>query len=349
MSSSSLEDLNNERNKIAQRVDQSKAEADDVRNQLQTHQNTLSQLESTVNTLNTALADIQIQKVDIEKQEIQAQVALNDTQKALQTAHQQAAQLAQSLGEAFQKHKRFEEALAVLDQNLNTHSAGRGGLPKPPGFSGGGLPKPPSFPGGGFPKLNSSSSPFGDEPRLTEVNPAISNDVVQNDPVNAIHPPQEPLTAKHNPTPIPISTGEDQSTNSAQFTESIQSNSAPISSRKRMPRFNFQTQAQFEVKVDGQSTHNFYTGFTQNISEGGLFIATGEIINVGTEIDLNLNLPTFSSPALLKGVVRWVRHDSQFEGELTNGVGVQFINISPTIQEQINQFLEHRDSMFYDD
>ena len=29
-----------------------------------------------------------------------------------------------------------------------------------------------------------------------------------------------------------------------------------------------------EVKVDLESDHNFYTGLTQNISAGGLFIAT---------------------------------------------------------------------------
>ena len=29
-----------------------------------------------------------------------------------------------------------------------------------------------------------------------------------------------------------------------------------------------------EVKVDLESDHNFYTGLTQNISSGGVFIAT---------------------------------------------------------------------------
>ena len=341
MSSSSLEDLQNERNEIAQRVAQSKAEADDVRNQLQTHQNTLSQLEESVNVLQNTLADLQIQKAEIEKKEVQTQGALEDTKKSLQDAHQQAANLAQSLGAAFQKHKRFEDALALLDQNLQQHegvsalpsppSFPGGGLPKPPSFPGGGLPKPTGFPSGGLPKAEPSSSPFGDEPRLTEINPAIPEEKAEAE----ILPPQQPLTAKHDPTPVPLD----------------QASTAPVqvSSRKRMPRFEFKTQAKFEVKVDGQSTHNFYTGFTQNISEGGLFIATGEIINVGTEIDINLNLPTFSSPALLKGIVRWVRHDSQFEGELTNGMGVQFVDISAEIQSQINQFIEHRDSIFYDD
>ena len=270
--SSSFEDLQNEHNEIAQRVADSKAEADEIRNQLQGHQDTLSNLEDTVATLQQAVTNLQIQKAEIEKQETQAKHTLNESQKHLQEAHQKAAQLAQALGASYQKQKQFEEALSTLATNLQNHSSKKssstslpkppsfpgGGLPKPSSFPGGGLPKPSSFPGGGLPKPSSQSSSLhlGDEPRLTEINPALSMEEKNV-------PPREPSATQH-----------DASSSERSFQ----------SSKGRMPRFEFQTQAKFEVKVDGQSTHNFYTGFTQNISEGGLFIATGEVIDVGTEI-----------------------------------------------------------------
>ena len=71
MASSSLEDLRNERNEIAQRIVASKSEADEIRTQLQRHQNTLSQLEGTVTQLTQSLNDLIIQKAEIAKQELQ--------------------------------------------------------------------------------------------------------------------------------------------------------------------------------------------------------------------------------------------------------------------------------------
>ena len=46
-----------------------------------------------------------------------------------------------------------------------------------------------------------------------------------------------------------------------------------------------------EVKVDLESDHNFYTGLTQNISSGGVFIATHHLRRIGDRITLKFTLP----------------------------------------------------------
>ena len=46
-----------------------------------------------------------------------------------------------------------------------------------------------------------------------------------------------------------------------------------------------------EVKVDLESDHNFYTGLTQNISAGGLFIATHQLRRIGDYIKVSFSLP----------------------------------------------------------
>ncbi len=46
-----------------------------------------------------------------------------------------------------------------------------------------------------------------------------------------------------------------------------------------------------EIKVDLESDHNFYTGLTQNISAGGLFIATHQLRRIGDRITLKFQIP----------------------------------------------------------
>jgi uncharacterized protein (TIGR02266 family) len=105
-----------------------------------------------------------------------------------------------------------------------------------------------------------------------------------------------------------------------------------------------------EVKVDLESDHNFYTGLTQNISSGGLFIATHHIRKIGDRITLNFSLPGASKPVVVETEVRWIRENSALmraHGE--SGMGVRFINLSPEAKAAIDGFLESRESLYYDD
>ena len=105
-----------------------------------------------------------------------------------------------------------------------------------------------------------------------------------------------------------------------------------------------------EVKVDLESDHNFYTGLTQNISSGGLFIATHHIRKIGDRITLNFTLPGNPNPVVVETEVRWIRENSALmraHGE--QGMGVRFINLSPQAQQAIDAFLQSRESLYYDD
>jgi uncharacterized protein (TIGR02266 family) len=105
-----------------------------------------------------------------------------------------------------------------------------------------------------------------------------------------------------------------------------------------------------EVKVDLESDHNFYTGLTQNISAGGLFIATHHIRKIGDRITLKFSLPGSDVPLAVETEVRWIRENSALHRvDGASGMGVRFINLSPEASAAISAFLEARDSMFYDD
>jgi uncharacterized protein (TIGR02266 family) len=100
-----------------------------------------------------------------------------------------------------------------------------------------------------------------------------------------------------------------------------------------------------EVDVTFESEHNFYTGFTQNISSGGLFISTHQLKPVGSTIVLKFSIPGIEQALEVQAVVRWIRDYGDVDKV---GMGVQFVNLQPAVQNAINQFLQQRDSIFYD-
>ena len=105
-----------------------------------------------------------------------------------------------------------------------------------------------------------------------------------------------------------------------------------------------------EVKVDLESDHNFYTGLTQNISSGGLFIATSAIRKIGDRITLKFSLPGTNETLAVETEVRWIRENSALHKvEGATGMGVRFVNLSPAAASMIQTFVESRDSLYYDD
>ena len=114
-----------------------------------------------------------------------------------------------------------------------------------------------------------------------------------------------------------------------------------------------QRQAQrhdIEIAVDLESDSNFYTGLTQNISTGGLFIATHEIKPVGDRLRLKFTLPGAGRVLEVETEVRWIRENSSLhKTDGASGMGVRFINMGPEDAAVIERFLESRDSLFYDD
>lgn len=104
-----------------------------------------------------------------------------------------------------------------------------------------------------------------------------------------------------------------------------------------------------EVHVNSTSEHNFYTGFTQNISEGGLFVATSNIQPIGSQLTFKFTLHPDPDEITVEGTVRWVREHSQFN-ESPAGMGVMFSAIDPLARARINDFIRRRrESIFFDD
>lgn len=103
-----------------------------------------------------------------------------------------------------------------------------------------------------------------------------------------------------------------------------------------------------QAAVDFTSDNNFFNGFSANISDGGLFVATVNLLPLGTEVDLSFSLPS-GDRIEAKGVVQWVREVNDQMPDVFPGMGVQFAQLNPAAQSAIAQFLVQRDPLFFAD
>jgi uncharacterized protein (TIGR02266 family) len=104
-----------------------------------------------------------------------------------------------------------------------------------------------------------------------------------------------------------------------------------------------------QVRVDLRSENTFFTGFSENISEGGLFIATEAPHEIGDELDVELSLMGGGHRIAQKVVVRWIR-PAEAAGGLPAGMGVQFIELTEHQKDALQEFVDSRikDTLFYD-
>jgi uncharacterized protein (TIGR02266 family) len=104
-----------------------------------------------------------------------------------------------------------------------------------------------------------------------------------------------------------------------------------------------------EVEVDFSSETNFYNGFTENISEGGLFVATWEVRKLGDRVALRFRLPDSTELIECQAEVRWLREQNPDTPSIAPGIGLRFLDLSPAQQRRVEEFLREREPLFYDE
>ena len=105
---------------------------------------------------------------------------------------------------------------------------------------------------------------------------------------------------------------------------------------------------ELEVEVGLETDNNFYTGLTQDISNGGLFVATSVLYRVGQHITVRFTLPGRREPIRAETEVRWLRDPHTMRTELPGGIGLRFVELETEAQTAITDFLKRRDSLYYD-
>jgi uncharacterized protein (TIGR02266 family) len=103
----------------------------------------------------------------------------------------------------------------------------------------------------------------------------------------------------------------------------------------------------FEVEVTLQSEHNFFTGVANNLSEGGIFVATAQPPPIGTEVGFELVLG--GERFLVMGVVRWLRDERAASSGAPAGCGVKWVHIEDGALDAIDRFIGVRQTDFYEE
>ena len=101
------------------------------------------------------------------------------------------------------------------------------------------------------------------------------------------------------------------------------------------------------VEVTLESEHNFFAGITDNISEGGVFVAMHNPPLRGAEVVFELVI----GPARhhIEGEVCWVRDARMASEGSPEGCGIRWKKISDEALKAVQRFVRSRDTLFYED
>lgn len=102
--------------------------------------------------------------------------------------------------------------------------------------------------------------------------------------------------------------------------------------RRRLPR------VELEVDIGVHSENNFYAGFSGDVSEGGIFVATYKPLPVGTKTTVSFVMPG-GHHVVTEGEVKWVREAAW---DVTPGMGIVFTKLSDHDRHVIQWFAQHR-------
>ena len=116
-------------------------------------------------------------------------------------------------------------------------------------------------------------------------------------------------------------------------------------SPKRRRRPTQRLHVDLQIDVSGDSEHNFYTGVTRNIANGGVFVRTSALRHIGDRVRILLNLPGLAVPVELDTVVAWVRDVGDV---LEHGMGLRMVEPTAELRDAIQRFIKQRDTLLFE-
>ena len=97
------------------------------------------------------------------------------------------------------------------------------------------------------------------------------------------------------------------------------------------------------VEIDLGTDSHFFSGLSGDVSEGGVFVQTYRDLPLGSEVDIEFELPT--GRISTHGTVRWHRNPSD---TAPPGLGIAFESLADEARSVIHEFCEHRAPLYYE-
>jgi uncharacterized protein (TIGR02266 family) len=106
------------------------------------------------------------------------------------------------------------------------------------------------------------------------------------------------------------------------------------------------TRANLEANIGATTESNFFVGFSGDISDGGVFVATYASLPIAAKVSVLVTLPGGYEQSI-PGTVRFVRDPMDMDSE--PGIGVKFDRLGGEARELILRFIRKRPPLFYDE
>ncbi|MFI5316784.1 MAG: TIGR02266 family protein [Myxococcota bacterium] len=91
-----------------------------------------------------------------------------------------------------------------------------------------------------------------------------------------------------------------------------------------------------KIPVDYSAVDAFFSEFTTNINEGGMFVETDAPQALDTRVQLQVRLPDLERPIKIGGRVAWV---SDGKADSPPGMGIEFQDLTPELRGTINELV----------
>lgn len=91
---------------------------------------------------------------------------------------------------------------------------------------------------------------------------------------------------------------------------------------------------ELKIPVDYSAVDAFFTEFSANINEGGMFLETDHPVEPGSQVQLQFRLPGLAEPVVLTGRVARI---SDGKDESPQGIGIEFQELDPEVSRTINE------------
>lgn len=106
--------------------------------------------------------------------------------------------------------------------------------------------------------------------------------------------------------------------------------------RRRYPRFELKVSAKFKV---ADKKHASEAGYTKNISAEGLCFESGKKLDVGTSVDIEIDIEDNKGPVKVTGVIRWSREVTDPKTKQNKCInGIKLLNISSSDESRFLKY-----------
>jgi uncharacterized protein (TIGR02266 family) len=90
----------------------------------------------------------------------------------------------------------------------------------------------------------------------------------------------------------------------------------------------------------GQGAELEWHDYAINIGNGGLYVATENSLDVGTDLSLELIIPGSSGASRCRGRVTWLNTaEKQLRPDLPIGIGIEFTELDAVVRKELRQFI----------